>query len=69
MLLSGMLRHLRLRRGVVGHHHVRLRGHGLLRVVCMVGIRRVSSRGHALILRLGLIVHGLRHMLRLRLAI
>jgi hypothetical protein len=70
MLLSGMLGHLRLRRcWIVRHHDVRLRRHRLLRMVCMMSIWRVSGWSHRLVLRLRLVVHGLWHMLGLRLAV
>ncbi len=70
MLLSGMLGHLRLWRcWVVRHHDVRLRSHRLLRVVRMMSIWRVSGWSHRLVLWLRLVVHGLWHMLGLRLTV
>lgn len=69
----GMLRcvlcHLVLRRRM-RHHHVGLGGHGLLRVMRMLCVRRRRRmRRHGLVVRLRLVVHGLLQVLRRWLAV
>lgn len=56
-VLRSMLRHLILRRSV-RHHHIRLRGHGLLRMMSMLCVRGgVWVVRHGLVVRRMLVIH------------